>query len=299
VLLAGVLLKLGTYGLLRFGLGLFPEAWQILAPWLALLAVINVLYGSFVAIAQTDMKKIVAYSSVGHMGYVLLAIAAATPLSLLGAVAQMISHGLISALLFLLVGVVYAKTGTRDITVLQGLLNPERGLPVVGTLMILGAMASAGIPGMVGFIAEFIVYRASFPVFPVQTLLCMLGTALTAVYFLILINRTFFGRLPESLSRLPRVRWRDRMPSVVVTILIIALGLQPNWMVRWSEATTTALGTFTRSASEQSQVNEVEAIASRNPETLHLENLYPEHLIQGDLTSVSPLSDLSFNQERS
>jgi NAD(P)H-quinone oxidoreductase subunit 4 len=244
VLLAGVLLKLGTYGLLRFGLGLFPEAWQIVAPWLATLAVVNVLYGSFVAIAQTDMKKIVAYSSIGHMGYVILAIAAATPLSLLGSVTQMVSHGLISALLFLLVGVVYSKTGTRDVTVLQGLLNPERGLPLIGSMIIVGAMASAGIPGMVGFIAEFVVYRGSFPVFPVQTLLCIVGTGLTAVYFLILINRTFFGRLPDSLARLPRVRWRDRMPSIVVTILIVVLGLQPNWMMRWSEATTTALVSF-------------------------------------------------------
>jgi len=241
VLLAGVLLKLGTYGLLRFGLGLFPEAWMVIAPGLAVLAVISVLYGSLAAIAQTDMKKIVAYSSVGHMGYILLAAAAATPLSLLGAIIQMISHGLISALLFLGVGVVYAKTGTRDINVLRGLLSPERGLPVIGSLMIVGAMASAGIPGMMGFIAEFIVYRSSFEVFPVQTLLSMVGTGLTAVYFLIMINRVFFGRLPESLANLPRVRWQDRLPSVVVTLLIIWLGIQPSWMTRWSEATVTAI----------------------------------------------------------
>jgi NAD(P)H-quinone oxidoreductase subunit 4 len=242
VLLAGVLLKLGTYGLLRFGLGLFPEAWSVAASWLAAIAVVTVIYGSFAAIAQTDMKKIVAYSSIGHMGFVILASAAATPLSLTGAVAQMVSHGLISALLFSVVGVVYAKTGTRDINVLRGLLNPERGLPLIGSLMVVGAMASAGIPGMVGFIAEFIVYRGSFPVFPVQTLLCMVGTGLTAVYFLILINKVFFGRLTESLANLPRVRWQDRIPSVIVTVLIVLLGLQPNWMTRWSIATATAMG---------------------------------------------------------
>lgn len=241
VLLAGVLLKLGTYGLLRFGLGLFPEAWKAIAPALAVLAVISVLYGSFAAIAQTDMKKIVAYSSVGHMGFILLAAAAATPLSLLGAIVQMISHGLISALLFLVVGVVYSKTGTRDINVLRGLLSPERGLPLIGSLMIVGAMASAGIPGMMGFIAEFIVYRSSFEVFPVETLLCMVGTGLTAVYFLIMINKVFFGRLPDSLANLPRVRWQDRIPSVIVTLLIVLLGIQPSWMVRWSETTATAL----------------------------------------------------------
>lgn len=243
VLLAGVLLKLGTYGLLRFGLGLFPEAWAVIAPVIAGLAVLSVLYGSFAAIAQTDMKKIVAYSSVGHMGYILLSAAASTPLSLLGAIIQMISHGLISTLLFLGVGVVYAKTGTRDINVLRGLLSPERGLPVIGSLMIVGAMASAGIPGMVGFIAEFIVYRSSFEVFPVQTLLCMIGTGLTAVYFLIMINKVFFGRLPDGLANLPQVRWQDRIPSVIITILIIFLGIQPSWMVRWSGTTATALVT--------------------------------------------------------
>lgn len=242
VLLAGVLLKLGTYGLLRFGFQLFPEAWSVVAPWLAWLAVLSVLYGSLAAIAQSDMKKIVAYSSVGHMGFVILASAAATSLSLLGTVAQMISHGLISALLFLLVGVVYSKTGTRDINVLRGLLSPERGLPLIGSLMVMGAMASAGIPGMVGFIAEFIVYRSSLPIFPVQTLLCMVGTGLTAVYFLILINRVFFGRLPDSLANLPRVRWRDRLPAVAVTAMVIFLGIQPNWMLRWSEMTIRAIG---------------------------------------------------------
>ncbi|MCU0526842.1 MAG: NADH-quinone oxidoreductase subunit M [Elainella sp. Prado103] len=243
VLLAGVLLKLGTYGLLRFGLGLFPEAWKACSSVLAAIAVLSVLYGSFAAIAQTDMKKIVAYSSVGHMGYILLAAAAGTSLSLLGAIAQMISHGLISALLFLGVGVVYAKTGTRDINVLRGLLSPERGLPVIGSLMIVGAMASAGIPGMMGFIAEFIVYRSSFEVFPIQTLLCMIGTGLTAVYFLIMINRVFFGRLPDHLANLPPVRWMDRIPAVIVTMLIIFFGIQPSWMMRWSEKTAVMIAT--------------------------------------------------------
>lgn len=243
VLLAGVLLKLGTYGLLRFGMGLFPEAWTTLAPWLATWAVISVLYGSFTAIAQKDMKKMVAFSSIGHMGYILLAAAAATPLSILATVLQMVSHGLISALMFLLVGVVYKKTGSRDLEVLSGLLNPERGLPLIGSLMVLGAMASAGTPGMVGFISEFLVFRGSFPVFPTQTLLCMLGTGLTAVYFLKLMNRAFFGRLSEQVVNLPRVGWSDRAPAAVLAVLIVLLGIQPSWLVRWSESTTTAMST--------------------------------------------------------
>jgi NAD(P)H-quinone oxidoreductase subunit 4 len=241
VLLAGVLLKLGTYGLLRFGVGLFPEAWSTLAPWVAWWAVVSVLYGALTAIAQTDMKKMVAFSSVGHMGFILLAAAAGTPLSLVAAVIQMISHGLISALLFLLVGVVYKTTGTRDLGILRGLLNPERGLPVIGSLMVLGVMASAGIPGMVGFISEFLVFRGSFPVFPVQTLLCMAGTGLTAVYFLLLVNKAFFGRLMAradgQVITLPPVSWRDRSPGILLALLIILFGLQPNWLVAWTQAT--------------------------------------------------------------
>lgn len=241
VLLAGVLLKLGTYGLLRFGMNLLPDAWAYVAPWLATWAVVSVLFGASCAIAQTDMKKMVAYSSIGHMGYILLAAAAATPLSVLGAVMQMISHGLISALLFLLVGVVYKKAGSRDLEVLQGLLNPERGMPVIGSLMILGVMASAGIPGMVGFISEFIVFRGSFPVFPVQTLLAMIGTGLTAVYFLILVNRAFFGRLSAQVINLPRVYWSDRTPAFILAVLIVIFGIQPAWLVYWTEPTITAM----------------------------------------------------------
>jgi len=241
VLLAGVLLKLGTYGLLRFGLGLFPDAWAVLSPWLATWAAFTVLYASFTAIAQTDMKKIVAYSSVAHMGYVLLGAAAMNDLSILASIFQMVSHGLISAMLFLLVGVVYAKTGSRDLNVLRGLLNPERGLPLIGTLMITGVMASAGIPGMAGFISEFLVFRGSFPVFPIQTLICMVGTGLTGVYLLILLNKAFFGRLDEASSNLPAVLWSDRLPAIVLAILIVILGIQPSLMVRWSESTATLL----------------------------------------------------------
>jgi NAD(P)H-quinone oxidoreductase subunit 4 len=253
VLLAGVLLKLGTYGLLRFGLQLFPEAWAKLAPALAIWAAISVLYGSLAAIAQTDMKRMVAYSSVGHMGYVLLAAAADTPVSLLGAVFQMVSHGLISALLFLLVGIVYRKTGTRDLEVLRGLLNPERGLPLTGSLMIVAVMASAGLPGMAGFISEFLVFRGSINAFPLATLLSMVGSGLTAVYFLLLVNRAFFGRLaitpasgdPSSDARLDvqlsTVAPRETIPALALAAGIVFIGLVPSSLGDLSEVATTAL----------------------------------------------------------
>jgi NAD(P)H-quinone oxidoreductase subunit 4 len=247
-LLAGVLLKLGTYGLLRFGLGLLPDAWQAIAPFLAGWAVVSVIYGCLTAITQTDMKKMVAYSSVGHMGYILLALATATPLSLLGATFQMVSHGLISALLFILVGVVYKKTGTRNINSLNGLLNPERGLPITGSLMILAAMASAGTPGMVGFIAEFVIFRSSFAVFPIQTLLCMIGTGLTAVYFLIMIDRVFFGRLAVEqvanqppISSFPFAKWQEKFPAIVLALIIIFFGLLPSYATKMIESSAAAI----------------------------------------------------------
>ncbi|MEL6495821.1 MAG: NADH-quinone oxidoreductase subunit M [Cyanobacteria bacterium J06623_7] len=241
VLLAGVLLKLGTYALLRFAVGLFLEGWVYLAPWLAILAAISALYGASCAIAQKDMKKVVAYSSVSHMAYILLAASATTRLSMTAAVFQMVSHGLISAFLFLLVGMVYKKTGSRDVDVLRGLLNPEKGLPVTGGLMILGVMASSGLPGMVGFISEFLVFRGSFPIFPISTLFCLVATGLTAVYFLLVINKVFFGRLTEGLVQIPTVRWTEHAPAFALLLLIIAFGIKPDWVTHWSEIQAIAL----------------------------------------------------------
>ena len=255
VLLAGVLLKLGTYGLLRFCLGLFPEAWHVASPWLAGWAAISVLYGSLAAIAQTDMKRMVAYSSVGHMGYVLLAAAAATPLGLMGALFQMVSHGLISGVLFLVVGVVYARTGTRDLNVLRGLLNPQRGLPLTGSLMIIGVMASAGIPGMAGFISEFLIFRGSLQPFPLATLLSMVGSGLTAVYFLLLVNRAFFGRLAIAAGEVvnPRilqiVPLREQVPAIALTLGVLALGLVPELLSGLSESATTGLSQLSEALS--------------------------------------------------
>ncbi|MGD1901308.1 MAG: NADH-quinone oxidoreductase subunit M [Geitlerinemataceae cyanobacterium] len=241
VLLAGVLLKLGTYGLLRFGIGLFPEAWLEIAPVLATLAAISALYGAFAAIAQQDMKKMVAYSSIAHMGYILLAAAAGTELGILAAIAQMVAHGLISALLFLLVGIVAKKTGTRDLNVLRGLLNPQRGLPIVGSLIVLGVMASSGLPGLMGFVAEFMVFRGSFSVYPLQTLACIVGTGLTAVYFLLMINRVFFGRLPDRFGNLPPVQWHETISSMAIASLLVVYGLMPSLFLDWSQAQISTL----------------------------------------------------------
>jgi len=243
ILLGGVLAKLGTYGVLRFGMALFPETWGTIAPTLATWGAISAMYGAVVAIAQKDIKRMVAYSSIGHMGYILLAAAASTPLALVGAVSQMFSHGIILAILFHLVGVIEAKVGTRELDKLNGLMSPVRGLPLTSALLVLGGMASAGIPGMTGFIAEFIVFQGSFSVFPIPTLLCVVATGLTAVYFVILLNRTCFGRLDNKLAYYPQVLWNEKIPAFILAALIIFLGVQPTWLVRWSEPTTTAMVT--------------------------------------------------------
>ena len=241
ILLGGVLSKLGTYGLVRFGLGMFPETWSLVSPALSVLAAVCVLYGAMAAIAQKDIKRMVAYSSIGHMGYVILGMAAQSALSMVGVVSQMVSHGLILALLFYLVGVIESKVGTRDLNVLNGLINPIRGLPLTAALLILAGMASAGIPGMVGFVAEFLVFQGSFIAFPWQTLLCVVGTGLTSVYFVILLNRTCFGKLDTTTAYYPRVTANEQLPAIVLTVLILFLGIQPTYLTRWSEPTVTAI----------------------------------------------------------
>jgi NAD(P)H-quinone oxidoreductase subunit 4 len=241
MLLGGIVSKLGAYGLIRFGLGLFPDAWVLVAPWLTIVAVVTAIYGSLIAIAQTDIKKMIAYSSVAHLSYVLLATAAGNSLSILGAVCQMVAHGLILALLFNLVGIIEDKTGTRELKQLHGLLNPKRGLPFVGATLILTTMASAGIPGMVGFIGEFLSFQGSYKVFPIATLVCLASTGLTSVYFIILINRALFGKLEKELTYLPAVTRAERLPAIVLAILIILFGIQPNILVTHTQMTTDTL----------------------------------------------------------
>ncbi len=241
MLLGGIVSKLGAYGLIRFGLGLFPDAWVIVAPWLTIIAVVTAIYGSLIAIAQTDIKKMIAYSSVAHLSYVLLATAAGNSLSILGAVCQMVAHGLILALLFNLVGIIEDKTGTRELKQLHGLLNPKRGLPFIGAILILTTMASAGIPGMVGFIGEFLSFQGSYQVFPIATLICLASTGLTSVYFIILINRVLFGKLEKELTYLPSVTNAERLPAIILAVLIIFLGIQPNILVAHTQVTTDTL----------------------------------------------------------
>ena len=241
MMLSGAVSKLGAYGLLRFGLELLPDTWAAWSPWIAAVGAISAIYGALNAIAQLDMRRLVAYSSLGHMGMLVLALAAATPLSLQGVVAQMLAHGLIIALLFCVVGMIEAKTGTSSIAELSGLLNPQRGLPFTLGLMFLGLMAAAGVPGLAGFVAELLVFEGSWTAFPLPTLVCLVASGLTAVYAVRLFNRVGFGRLDNARADWTSTTWSERLPAMVLAAAVLIAGVWPQALTGLSESTTAGL----------------------------------------------------------
>jgi NAD(P)H-quinone oxidoreductase subunit 4 len=241
MLLGGAVSKLGAYGLLRFGVGLLPDTWAAWSPWIAAAGAVSAVYGALNAIAASDMRRLMAYSSLGHMGLLVLALAAATPMSLQGAVAQVIAHGLIVALLFACVGLIERKTGTTQIAELSGLLNPIRGLPFTSALLLLALMAAAGIPGLAGFPAELLVFEGSWTVFPRATLVCLVASGFTAVYAVRLFNRVGFGRLDNARADWQSTRWGERLPALVLTLLVLITGIWPAGLTGWSETATAAL----------------------------------------------------------
>jgi NAD(P)H-quinone oxidoreductase subunit 4 len=246
MLLGGAVSKLGAYGLLRFGVGLLPEAWTAFSPWIAAAGAVSAVYGALNAVAATDMRRLMAYSSLGHMGLLVLALAAATPLSLQGVMAQVIAHGLIVALLFACVELIQRKTGTTVIAELSGLLNPIRGLPFTMGLLLLALMAAAGIPGLAGFPAELLVFEGSWTVFPRATLVCLVASGFTAVYAVRLFNRVGFGRLDNSRADWQGTSLGERLPAVVLTLLVLLTGLWPLGLTGWSETATAALALRTQ-----------------------------------------------------
>ena len=241
MLLSGAVSKLGAYGLLRFGIEFLPEAWSSWASWIAAMGAVSAIYGALNAIAQLDMRRLVAYSSLGHMGFLLLALAAATPLSLQGVMAQILAHGLIIALLFCLVGLVETKTGTTAIPELSGLLNAQRGLPFTMGLMLLALMAAAGVPGQAGFVAELLVFEGSWVAYPWPTLVCLVSSGFTAVYAVRLFNRVGFGRLDNAKADWASTSWGERAPALVLTALVVLGGIWPTLLTGLSEADTAPL----------------------------------------------------------
>ncbi len=224
VILAGVLLKMGGYGILRFNFGILPEATKWAAPGLALIGGISVVYAAFVCMAQSDLKKLIAYSSVSHMGFVLLGMAAFTQQGINGAVFQMWTHGLVSPMLFLLAGVIYDRAHHRRINGFGGLAYQ---MPEYTGLLGIGFMASLGLPGLCGFISEVLVFMGAFPVFKVITIISAMSVIITAAYYLWALQRIFLGKLNEKYKGLPDLSWRERVTLYPLAALIIFLGVYP------------------------------------------------------------------------
>jgi len=235
VILAGVMLKLGTYGFLRFNIPLFPEASVQAAPWIALLATIGIIYGAAVSYAQGDVKKLVAYSSVSHLGFVMLGLFALNSQGVQGAILQMINHGLSTGALFLLVGMIYEQTHTRELNVYGGLWKIT---PVFGTIMLIAALSSMGLPGLNGFVGEFTILLGAFGSQAINNPwfagVSALGVIMAAVYILFMFQKMFLGPQGEVVEEaehhgrgLRDLNWREIAIMVPILILIFWIGLYP------------------------------------------------------------------------
>jgi NADH-quinone oxidoreductase subunit M len=229
VILAGVLLKMGAYGFLRFNLPLFPEASLSFAPFMCILAIIGILYGAMVAFAQKDVKKLVAYSSVSHLGFVMLGIFSFTPLGVSGAVLQMVNHGLSTGALFLIVGMLYERRHTRDLAAFGGIWKV---MPVFGALSLIVTLSSMGLPGLNGFVGEFTILQGTFTSTvlgtPWYALVAALGVILAAVYLLWMFEKVFLGAIRhEENAQLKDINLREVIILLPLVVLIFWIGLYP------------------------------------------------------------------------
>ena len=226
---AGVLMKLGAYGIIRVGMFLLPEGADNWMPVLITLGTVNVLYGAISAMSQNDLKYIIGYSSVSHMGYVLMGIATLDNIGVGGAVLQMFSHGMMTALMFLLVGSIYHKTHTRDINVLNGLASR---MPVNTFFFAIAGLASLGLPGLSGFVAEFMVFTGAFRTYLPLAILAVIGAALTAIYILRLLARTFMGEADEQWNSLTDSSPVELSVGAAFVGVIIFVGVWPDPLMR-------------------------------------------------------------------
>jgi NADH-quinone oxidoreductase subunit M len=225
VILAGVLLKMGGYGFLRFSIPILPEASEYFTPLMYTLSVVAIIYTSLVALAQEDMKKLIAYSSVAHMGFVTLGIFTLTTQGVQGALFQMISHGLISGALFLCVGVVYDRLHTREIGRYGGIV---KNMPIYATVFMLFMLGSVGLPGTSGFVGEFLVLLGAFQVNTTVAFIATSGVVLGATYMLMLYRRVVFGPAtnPDA-SAMPDLTWKEKINFIPLALLVLWLGITP------------------------------------------------------------------------
>ena len=239
VILAGVMLKMGTYGLLRFGIGLFPEASAWIAPTMLTLAVIGIIYGALVATVQSDLKRLVAYSSVAHLGFIILGTYAFTTQGLSGGVIQMVNHGLSTGALFLLVGWIYERRHTRQISELKGLFKVA---PVMGGIFLLVMFSSIGLPGLNGFVGEYLILIGTFVTRRWWAVVAGTGVILAALYMLWAFQRTFHGE-PDEVNRdhVHDLNWRERFSIAPLLLAIVFLGVYPKPVLERIEPSVKAL----------------------------------------------------------
>ncbi len=240
IILAAVLLKMGTYGLLRFCLPLFPQAAITFAPYISVLAIVGIIYGALVAMVQKDMKKLVAYSSVAHLGFVVLGIFAMNQISIQGAIIQMVNHGLSTGALFFLVGVIYERTHTREISYYGGI---AKIVPVYATALLIASLSSVGLPGLNGFVGEFLILLGSFKSTVLNswwfTVFAASGVIFAAVYLLWMYQRVVFGEIKnEKVRTLTDMNKRELLVFVSLLIFIVWIGIYPSTFLKVSERST-------------------------------------------------------------
>jgi len=234
VILAGVLLKMGTYGILRISYPILPDQATSFSFTLAVLGCINILYGAYCAMAQSDMKKLVAYSSVSHMGYVLLGMSAFTQAGINGAVLQMFNHGTITAMMFLSVGVVYDRAHTREINGFGGL---GQQMPLYMSVFSFALFAALGLPGLSGFVSEAMIFMGVFPVYRTVAIISALGIIIGAAYVLWMLQRVFLGPKNEKWDSLPDINAREMFTLVPIGLIVLMMGVYPMPVLNLMKAT--------------------------------------------------------------
>jgi NADH-quinone oxidoreductase subunit M len=243
VILAGVLLKMGIYGIFRISYPMLPVAALWFAPYMALLGLINIVYGALCAMAQKDMKKLVAYSSISHMGYCLLGMSAMNAQGFSGSVLQMFNHGTITAMLFLIVGVIYDRAHHRDVDGFGGLFAQ---MPKYTALVSIAFFAALGLPGLSGFISEALVFLGAFPAFRMITIISVSGVVLTAAYMLWLTQRVFLGQLNPKYAGMADVTPREIFTLVPLALIVIWVGVYPMPILNLITSSLTSLVTQIR-----------------------------------------------------
>jgi len=272
VLLAGVLLKMGTYGLLRFNLGLFPDQARHHAPWINILAIIGIVYGALVALVQPNMKKLIAYTSVSHLGFCVLGIFSLTQTGIDGSVYQMLNHGVSTGALFMLLGIIYDRRHTYDIREFAGLASP---MPRFATLFLLILLSSVGLPLMNGFVGEFLVLSGAFQADHWYGIFATTGVIWSACYLLWLYQRIFYGETRTAANAgMPDLNARERISLWPLAILAVVMGVASAfWMQSIDPATTEALRNVHRL--EQSTQSDQSARATTAPRTTPAIHLIP------------------------